>query len=52
MGKYTELKRIFEENQDPENAVKMGKYMRNLFRNTYSETQETVQRFSERREKK
>ena len=31
MNKYTELKRIFEENQDPENAVKMGKYMRNLF---------------------
>ena len=31
MNKYTELKRIFEENQDPENAVKMEKYMRNLF---------------------
>lgn len=31
MNKYTELKKIFEENQDPENAVKMEKYMRNLF---------------------
>ena len=31
MDKYTAVKRTFEENQDQENAVKMAKYMRDLF---------------------
>lgn len=31
MDKYAEIKNRFEENRDPENAVKMEKYMRNLF---------------------
>lgn len=31
MSKYTEIRARFEENQDPENAVKMAKYMKNLF---------------------
>ena len=32
MDKYTEIKERFEAHQDPENAVKMAKYMKNLFR--------------------
>ena len=31
MDKYTEVRKRFEENADPENAVKMAKYMRNRF---------------------
>ena len=31
MSKYTQIKARFEENQNPENAVKMAKYMKNLF---------------------
>lgn len=31
MDKYTEIKERFEAHQDPENAVKMAKYMKNLF---------------------
>lgn len=31
MDKYTEIKARFEAHQDPENAVKMAKYMKNLF---------------------
>ena len=45
MDKYTEVRKRFEENADPENAVKMAKYMRNRFI-FYGK------RFSERREKK
>ena len=32
MEKYIEIKERFEAHQDPENAVKMAKYMKNLFR--------------------
>ena len=31
MEKYIEIKERFEAHQDPENAVKMAKYMKNLF---------------------
>ena len=31
MDKYTEVRKRFEENADPKNAVKMAKYMRNRF---------------------
>lgn len=31
MDKYTDVRKRFEENADPENAVKMAKYMRNRF---------------------
>ena len=31
MDKYTEIRKRFEKNADPENAVKMAKYMRNRF---------------------
>lgn len=31
MDKYTKIKVEFEKNQNPENAVKMAKYMKNLF---------------------
>lgn len=32
MDKYLEIKKIFEEQSDEENAIAMSKYMRNLFR--------------------
>ena len=32
MDKYTKIKHLFEQNRDEENAVKMSKYMRNLFK--------------------
>ena len=31
MDKYLEIKKIFEQNEDKENAIAMAKYMRNLF---------------------
>ena len=31
MTKYEELKAVFEANADPENAVSMSKYMRDMF---------------------
>ena len=31
MDKYAEIRNRFEESADQENAVKMAKYMRNLF---------------------
>lgn len=31
MDKYIEIKNIFQENKDEQNAVKMSSYMRNLF---------------------
>ena len=32
MDKYTKIKQLFEQNRDEENAVKMSKYMRDLFK--------------------
>lgn len=32
MDKYTKIKHLFEQNRDEENAVKMSKYMRDLFK--------------------
>ena len=32
MDKYTKIKKLFEQNRDEENAVKMSQYMRNLFK--------------------
>ena len=32
MEKYIKIKQLFEQNKDEENAVKMSKYMRNLFK--------------------
>ena len=31
MDKYLEIKKLFEQNEDKENAIAMAKYMRNLF---------------------
>ena len=31
MDKYLEIKKLFEQNEDKENALAMAKYMRNLF---------------------
>lgn len=31
MDKYLEIKKLFEQNEDKENAISMAKYMRNLF---------------------
>lgn len=32
MDKYTKIKHLFEQNRDEENAIKMSKYMRDLFK--------------------
>lgn len=32
MDKITKIKQLFEQNRDEENAVKMSKYIRNLFK--------------------
>jgi len=31
MDKYLEIKKIFEANEDKENAIQMAKYMRDMF---------------------
>ena len=32
MDKYSKIKQLFEQNRDEENAIKMSKYMRDLFK--------------------
>ena len=49
MEKYLAVKKRFEEQEDRENAVKMSRYMRELFPfwSSHPEAQSAVQRFSQ-----
>ena len=52
MDKYAEIRNRFEESADQENAVKMAKYMRNLFsflRDTDAQAKEALPGYPEGR---
>ena len=52
MDKYAEIRNRFEESADQENAVKMAKYMRNLFSFYGIPTPKRKKLYRERKENK